>query len=445
MTTTPPDAPAGDTGPRTSRDEIRDLGRLRRSTHDRKVAGVAGGLARHLDIDPVILRVAFVVLAFFGGAGLILYGACWLLVPEDGSDDAPVRLDERSRTVALIVLGVIAALALVGDSWGAYWFPWPLAIIGLIAFVWLSRNGRGRGGNPGAPAGTPVGWVAPPPGAAPAGPTVDASSETGTETRSDTGTGTGTEGEGAVDQTVPAAAPYGPETWQYAAQQPDQYGQYGGGQYGGYQAYVPPAPKEPRKRGPILFWFTLLLIAVAEGALGIADGAGAPVVDSAYPALALGVIAVMLLVGSVIGRPGGLIPLGIIASLVLTGATVADRWDGESVLHQPLRGEQVADSYYLEAGEQIVDLGNIRDIEELDGRTISITGEVGRIEVIVPDGVDVEINADIDGPGGYDLFGAQGGGIGWTHSGSHDGGPGAPSIVIDANLEVGEITADTAP
>ena len=40
--------------------------------------------ARHLDIDPLILRVAFVVLVFFGGAGLILYGACWLLVPEEG-------------------------------------------------------------------------------------------------------------------------------------------------------------------------------------------------------------------------------------------------------------------------------------------------------------------------------------------------------------------------
>ena len=296
MTTTPPDAPAGDTGPRTSRDEIRDLGRLRRSTHDRKVAGVAGGLARHLDIDPVILRVAFVVLAFFGGAGLILYGACWLLVPEDGSDDAPVKLDEKSRTVALVVLGVIAALALVGDSWGAYWFPWPLAIIGLIAFVWLSRNGRGRGGTAGAPAGTPVGWVAPQPGPAPVGQAAEGGNETEP----------GTEGSG--DQSVPADSQYGPQTQEYAAQQGDPYaGQYGGGQYGGYQTYVPPAPKEPRKRGPILFWFTLLLIAVAEGALGIVDGAGAPVVDSAYPALALGVIATMLLVGSVIGRPGGLI------------------------------------------------------------------------------------------------------------------------------------------
>ncbi len=71
------------------------------SRSDRKVAGVAGGLARHLDIDPLILRVAFVVLVFFGGAGLILYGAGWLLVPEDGAERRhrqPRRAHAHRRT-----------------------------------------------------------------------------------------------------------------------------------------------------------------------------------------------------------------------------------------------------------------------------------------------------------------------------------------------------------
>ena len=138
----PPAAPAGphrppapDDGPRVTRDEVRDLGRLRRSVDDRKVAGVAGGLARHLDVDPLVLRVAFVVLAFFGGAGLLLYGACWLLVPEDGSDEAAITLDDRSRTIALLVVGVLAAFALLGDSWGVFWFPWPLAIIALVVLL----------------------------------------------------------------------------------------------------------------------------------------------------------------------------------------------------------------------------------------------------------------------------------------------------------------------
>ena len=78
MTTTPPDTsppppgPAPDSGPRVGWDDIRDLARIRRSRSQRRVAGVAGGLGRHLDIDPVILRVAFVVLFFFGGVGLLL-------------------------------------------------------------------------------------------------------------------------------------------------------------------------------------------------------------------------------------------------------------------------------------------------------------------------------------------------------------------------------------
>ena len=151
MTTTPPEAPSGpsagspdDGGPRVTRDEMRDLGRLRRSATDRKVAGVAGGLARHLDIDPLILRVAFVVLAFFGGAGLILYGACWLLVPDEDDRRGAVTLDERSRTLALLIVGAIAAFALIGDSWGVFWFPWPLAIIALVVLFFVTRKDRQR-------------------------------------------------------------------------------------------------------------------------------------------------------------------------------------------------------------------------------------------------------------------------------------------------------------
>src|SRR6478735_549751 len=144
MTTTPPEAPVGpppSEGPRATREEIKELGRVRRTVgQDRKIAGVAGGLGRHLDIDPVILRVAFVVLVFFGGAGLILYGALWLLVPEEGRDRAAVSLDERSRSIALIIVGLLAALALVGDSLGRFWFPWPLAIIAVVVLLFVTRR-----------------------------------------------------------------------------------------------------------------------------------------------------------------------------------------------------------------------------------------------------------------------------------------------------------------
>jgi phage shock protein PspC (stress-responsive transcriptional regulator) len=121
MTTTPPDTqpqgPAPDSGPRVGWDDIRDLGRIRRSRSDRKVAGVAGGLARHLDIDPLILRVAFVVLTFFGGVGLLLYVALWLLLPDDGSDWAKIKLDRRSRAVALVLVGALALILLFSHGW----------------------------------------------------------------------------------------------------------------------------------------------------------------------------------------------------------------------------------------------------------------------------------------------------------------------------------------
>ena len=75
------------------------------------------------------------VLVFFGGAGLIVYGACWLLVPEDGDERAPFNFDDRTRTVALVIAGVIAALALLGDTMGGFGFPWPLAIVALVVLA----------------------------------------------------------------------------------------------------------------------------------------------------------------------------------------------------------------------------------------------------------------------------------------------------------------------
>jgi phage shock protein PspC (stress-responsive transcriptional regulator) len=67
--------------------EVASRTRLYRSPTDRKVAGVCGGLGELLGVDPVFARVAFVVLAFAGGLGIVLYLAFWLLMPE--ADAAP--------------------------------------------------------------------------------------------------------------------------------------------------------------------------------------------------------------------------------------------------------------------------------------------------------------------------------------------------------------------
>jgi phage shock protein PspC (stress-responsive transcriptional regulator) len=59
---------------------------LRRPFEGRMLAGVAAGVARYFDVDEVIVRIAFVVLTVVGGAGIPLYLAGLLLIPDEGSE-----------------------------------------------------------------------------------------------------------------------------------------------------------------------------------------------------------------------------------------------------------------------------------------------------------------------------------------------------------------------
>jgi phage shock protein PspC (stress-responsive transcriptional regulator) len=54
---------------------------LHLSRSDRKIAGVCGGLGEWLDIDPIFLRVAFILLALIGGLGIAIYIVFWIFVP----------------------------------------------------------------------------------------------------------------------------------------------------------------------------------------------------------------------------------------------------------------------------------------------------------------------------------------------------------------------------
>lgn len=65
--------------------------RLTRSETDRLVAGVCGGLGTHFGIDATIVRIVFVLLAVFGGSGVVLYLALWLIVPREAKVDAVPR------------------------------------------------------------------------------------------------------------------------------------------------------------------------------------------------------------------------------------------------------------------------------------------------------------------------------------------------------------------
>lgn len=395
---------SGDSGgPRVTRAEIRDVARLRRSRTDRHIAGVAGGLARHLDIDPIIVRVGFVVLTLVSGAGLLLYGALWLFVPEeDGDQRAAIDLDPRSRSVALIGVGVLAAAVFLGhvvggfgagDRDGFLFFPLIPVLIVTALVIWFIRRREHRRRL------ASVAPYAPHPYAGNPGAAVSADAQANPEKYKDV------------------------NSWTFT-----------GDPQTGYR-WV----RDPRKKGPLLFWFGVPLIALALGVLGTVDLAGTDVIPAAYPALALAVVAALLLLGSFWGRAGGLILLGLLLVPVTAVATVADEFDGERVRYAPATVEEIPEfGYRLGAGELVVDLTQI-DPADLDGRIIEASVDVGELLVLVPDDADVTARADIDGPGGYDVFGSSGGGIETTTERTQDGGPDAPSFTVSAQVDLGHI------
>lgn len=75
---------------------------LTRAVEDRMVAGVAAGFARYLGVDATIVRIVLAVLTVVGGAGVPIYVAGWLLIPEEGHEQsiAAAFIDSR-RTRAL--------------------------------------------------------------------------------------------------------------------------------------------------------------------------------------------------------------------------------------------------------------------------------------------------------------------------------------------------------
>jgi phage shock protein PspC (stress-responsive transcriptional regulator) len=81
--------------------EHNDTRPLRRSTGDRMLAGVAGGIARYLDVDATLVRVVIAAVTLLTGAGAPLYIAAWLLIPADDEDQsiAAAWLADRKNRV----------------------------------------------------------------------------------------------------------------------------------------------------------------------------------------------------------------------------------------------------------------------------------------------------------------------------------------------------------
>jgi phage shock protein PspC (stress-responsive transcriptional regulator) len=70
---------------KTSGDSHREL---RRSTQNRKIAGVASGFANYFNTDVTLVRIGFVALSFVSGIGIAIYLAAWALIADVGSDNS---------------------------------------------------------------------------------------------------------------------------------------------------------------------------------------------------------------------------------------------------------------------------------------------------------------------------------------------------------------------
>ena len=303
------------------------------------VAGVSLGLARYYDIDPVIFRIVFAVLAIFGGVGVVLYAIGWLLMPEEGAPRSHVEaFVERHRRPG-VPGWIVAALVVVLLIWGASQLAraHPGGIVGGAILVGLalliaqaynhSRAARTTTAEPSAMAAA---------GAVPA-------SDTATVAR-------------PVAETAPLAEPV----------------------------------SRPRSALGLLTVSAALLAVgfmTALGIAGVTDPRPADVV-----AVALAVVGVGLLVGTVLGRSWGLIPLGVLLIGLLAfarGIPTGVPWSSGHRVWTPT----VADlhpRYALGAGDARLDLTKL---DPSASPSLSVRMGAGRLVVVVPTDVTVDLHS----------------------------------------------------
>ncbi|HJV09056.1 MAG TPA: LiaF domain-containing protein, partial [Acidimicrobiales bacterium] len=178
---------------------------------------------------------------------------------------------------------------------------------------------------------------------------------------------------------------------------------------------------------------TFSLLLVLAGALTLA---GVSVTTGL--ALALLLTGGALILGAWRGRARWLIPVGLVLSLALAGASVIDdvpvRGGTGDVAFRPLTVEEIRTPYRLGAGKLVLDL---RDVN-LAGQTVTIVASVavGHLDVVVPDDVAVEVDAHV-GAGELELLGRHSEGLDVDRTVAEAGRDGAGRLVLRAKAGLG--------
>lgn len=329
MNTTPPEVESG-----FDPHKVRGIADVKRSSDDRMVAGVCSGVARYLNIDPVILRVILAALTFVGFAGAILYVAGWLLLPADNEDKSIAarlfKLDDNEkqfRVVGLIVAGVVAITAGTGSFGGNWDASFPLfALISLAAiYFWIIRPSQRR------------------------------------------------KERAAQTLTLPAPADGETPHQTIATQQ------------------LSAGPKTPWS--PILTLVTLSTAVIAVGGVALYASAHDALPWTTYALATLSVIAIGLLVGTFWGNGGPLIVIGALVAAVLAASTLLPSPSIGDNLFEPTASSDVSTTYRLGIGRVDLDLTGIDDPSALLGRTVTVRRGAGLTRIIVPRDLDVAVDA----------------------------------------------------
>ena len=127
-----PEPPPAGGGPRV----------VRRRRGERMIAGVCGGIGRYLGVDPVLLRIAFIVLALANGLGVIAYVVAWVAIPEERPGQPLAAAPEPRRETGRLVLGgslVVLGLVLLVDRLAPNLDElfWPVAVVAVGVAVML--------------------------------------------------------------------------------------------------------------------------------------------------------------------------------------------------------------------------------------------------------------------------------------------------------------------
>ncbi|MEV0058076.1 PspC domain-containing protein [Saccharopolyspora shandongensis] len=392
-------------------DTLRDFWETRpvRPRAGRKLGGVSAAIGARYGIDPILVRVAFVLAAFYGGAGLVLYLLGWLLFPKEG-DPVPGST-EPTREPTSATLAVVIVLLLIP---GVLWLVSTPSIIGLaigLALLYLLHYNYGdRGVVPAATRATPE------PAPQPAAPVAENT------------------------WVYPGAASVPPPSGDTPRQTPPAWDPLGAAPFA-WDLPEPSEPDEPEQKQPTRRWISFVTLGLAAFAAALATAVGSPL--STALAIALAVLGVGMVVGAFLrggrGLIGAAIPVGGLAML-LTALPLGDL-SGElgSDVVRPTAIQSVQPFYKRSAGSVELDL---RDLAIADGQELHTGANVGLGDIIVqlPPNVDVTARCAAE-LGGVQCLGDSADGRSAERSVVDQGedGPGGGHIVLDLVVGTGDV------